>query len=59
MVVAKGSWNVRTGPGTDYASVAIVHGGDMLAQVPSDGWTPILLKGEIRWISNKALEALA
>ena len=59
LVVAKGSWNVRTGPGTDYASVAIVHGGDRLSQVPSDGWTPILLKNEIRWISNKALEALA
>ena len=56
LTVAGGSWNVRTGPGTDYASVAVVHGGDKLAQVPSDGWTPILLKDEIRWISNKALE---
>ena len=56
LVVAKGSWNVRTGPGTDYASVAIVHGGGRLSSPDADGWMPVTYKGEVRWISNRALE---
>ena len=56
LTVRAGSWNVRTGPGTDYPSVQVVHGGDRLTSLPTDGWTPVLADGAIRWISGKALE---
>lgn len=56
LTVADGSWNVRTGPGTDYAIAAVVHGGDRLLQAENDGWTPVVHNGEVRWISDKALE---
>lgn len=56
LMVATGSWNVRTGPGTDYAIAAVVHGGDRLLQAENDGWTPIVYNNEVRWISNKALD---
>ena len=56
LTVAAGSWNVRTGPGTDYAIAAVVHGGDRLLQAENDGWTPVVHNGEVRWISDKALE---
>ena len=55
LTVATGSWNVRTGPGTDYAIAAVAHGSDKLLQAESDGWTPIIYNNEVRWISNKAL----
>lgn len=51
--------NVRHGPGTEYESVAIVRKGDTLPAVAADGWQPVLLGGEIRWVSKKyvSLEA--
>lgn len=55
LIVKDGSWNVRTGPGTGYPVAATVHGGDKLAEVKADGWTPVLINGEVRWISDKAL----
>lgn len=55
LTVAKGSWNLRTGPGTDYPIAAVVHGGDRLAEVEADGWLPVLCNGEVRWISGKAV----
>lgn len=56
LTVKSGSWNVRTGPGTGYPVAATVHGGDKLAEVSADGWKPVFLDGEARWISTKALE---
>ena len=53
--VRGGSWNVRTGPGTQYPIAAVVHGGDRLAQVDPDGWIPVLFDGNVRWISRKAI----
>ena len=54
--ITKGSWNVRTGPFTSYSSVMVAHGGDIFEKVITDGWTPILHDGEVRWVSNKAVE---
>lgn len=56
LIVATGSWNIRTGPGTDYAIAVVVHGGDRLIQAETDVWTPIIYNNEVRWISNKALD---
>ena len=54
--VGLGTWNIRTGPGTDYDVVDYARGGDRLVQVNAEGWIPVLYKGEVRWISKKALE---
>ena len=56
LTVKAGSWNVRTGPGTDYAIAAVAHGGDKLNEILPTGWIPVLYNGEIRWISEKAVE---
>lgn len=56
LLVAAGSWNVRTGPGTEYSIVTTVHGGDKLAELEVDGWIPIKLDGKQLWISKNALE---
>lgn len=55
-VVKKGSWNVRKGPGTGYASVGIVNGGDRLVAVDTEGWRAIKWDGEIAYISKNAVE---
>lgn len=54
--IKKGSWNVRSGPGTQYDDVGTVKGGDRLRAVETDGWVPVLFEGEVRWVSKKALE---
>ena len=54
--IAKGAWNVRTGPGAEYASAGIVHGGDKLKEVKNEGWLPIEFDGRICWISPKAVK---
>ena len=53
--VRGGTWNLRTGPGTQYPIAAVAHGGDRLAQVNPDGWIPVLFGGEVCWISLKAI----
>ena len=53
ILVTGGSIHVRTGPGTKYTSVMIAHKGDTLQGVNIEGWNPILLEGEVRWISRK------
>ena len=45
--------NVRRGPGTDYESIAIAHKGDTFPAVAAEDWQPVLLSGEIRWVSKK------
>ena len=54
--VKSGSWNIRTGPGTQYPVAAVVHGGDVLAEADTEGWTAIEHNDRLLWISNKALE---
>ena len=45
--------NVRRGPGTEYESIAIARKDDTFPAVATDGWQPVLLGGEIRWVSMK------
>lgn len=56
LTVADGSWNVRTGPGTAYPIAKTVRGGDRLTEVTAGDWRPVLVDGEVRWISRKALQ---
>lgn len=55
LTVAAGTWNVRSGPGTGYPSVAVVKGGAKLQSVDDGDWIPVLIDGQIRWISPKAV----
>ncbi len=52
----EGTWNVRSGPGTEFAVAGRVKGGDKLEGVDTDGWIPIMFGGEVRWISPKAVK---
>ena len=55
--VVADSLNIRTGPGKEYDSVMIAHAGDVLHGIDAEGWNPILLDGEVRWISQKYSQA--
>ena len=55
--VTGGSVHIRTGPGKEYDSVMIAHAGDVLHGIDAEGWNPILLDGEVRWISQKYSQA--
>lgn len=54
VTIADGSWNVRTGPGTEYASVGRVHGGDALRKADPGSWIPVIYGGQVRFIGPKA-----
>lgn len=54
--VKAGSWNIRTGPGTQYPTAGTVHGGDVLTEAATDGWKAIEHNDRLLWISSKALE---
>lgn len=54
--VASGTWNVRTGPSTKYASVGRVKGGTKIEGVDTDGWIPVLYNGQVRWIGPSAVK---
>lgn len=55
-VVKKGSWNIRSGPGTGYGVLEVAHGGDRLSTVDTDGWIAIKHGGGVAWISKNAVE---
>ena len=57
ILVTGGSVHIRTDPGKEYDSVMIAHAGDVLHGIDTEGWTPILLDGEVRWISQKCSQA--
>lgn len=54
--IAKGTWNVRKGPSTEYESVGKVKGGTKVEGVDTDGWIPIKYKGEVMWIGPSAVK---
>ena len=56
VTIASGSWNVRTGPGSEFASAGIVHGGDKLEKIDLENWVPVLHNGEVRFIGPKAVK---
>lgn len=55
LTIAPGTWNVRSGPGTGWPSVAVVKGGDRLQSVDENDWIPVLIDGQVRWVSPKAV----
>lgn len=48
--------NVRTGPGTKYKSVGILRKGQTFSIPDMEGWQPIVLDNEVRWVSEKYIE---
>lgn len=56
ITIAPGSWNVRSGPGTGYPAVGVVHGGDVLKKADAGGWIPVIYNGEVRWIGPSAVK---
>lgn len=54
VTIASGSWHVRTGPGEEYASAGVVHGGDVLQKVDAGSWIPVLYGGRLCFIGPKA-----
>ena len=54
--VTGGEVNIRTGPGTNFDVVKAVKKGALFASVATDGWRPILLDGEVCWISTEYSE---
>lgn len=55
VTVADGTYNLRTGPNTNYPSAGVVSGGTVLEIVDLDGWIPVLYNGEVRFIGPKAI----
>lgn len=56
LTVKPGSWRIRTGPGTAYATSGFVEGGEKLTRIDLGEWVPVLYKGEVRFISKNALK---
>ena len=54
--VTGGEVNIRTGPGTGFDVVKAVKKGALLTQANTDGWSPVLLDGEVCWISKEYSE---
>ncbi len=54
--VTGGEVNIRTGPGTNFDVVKAVKKGALLTQANTGGWVPILLGGEVCWISKEYSE---
>jgi hypothetical protein len=48
------NWNVRTGPGTAYSKVGVLHPGDMVQEVQLDGWKAVRYKDEVRFVNEGA-----
>lgn len=57
LTVNRGAWNVRTGPGKQYGIVGVVNAGQELQPAQDGEWTPVIVGGEVRWISTKAFES--
>ena len=54
--VTGGEVNIRTGPGTNFDVMKAVKKGALLAPVAADGWSPVLLDGDVCWISKEYSE---
>ncbi len=53
------SVNLRTGPGTAYDAVKVESKGIMLMPAITDGWRPVLVGGEVLWISKEYTEEIS
>ena len=56
LTIATGTWNVRSGPGTGWPVVKTVKGGEKLQSVDDNDWIPVLIDGQVRWVSPKAIQ---
>ena len=56
VIIAPGKWNVRCGPGTQYAGVGVVSGGDAVQGVETGDWIPVLYEGQVRFIGPQAVK---
>lgn len=56
VTIAPGTWNVRTGPGTEFASAGVVHSGEQYEKIDLDNWIPIIYNGEVRFIGPSAVK---
>lgn len=54
--ITGGTVNIRTGPGTQYASVKIATLGETFSAIDMNGWRAVQLEGAIRWVSEKYSE---
>ena len=52
------SVNLRTGPGTVYDAVKAASRGTVLTPMVTDGWIPVLVGGEVLWISKEFSEEI-
>ena len=58
VVVSGGDAYIRTGPGKQYPKAGVAHDGERFTHANPDGWVPVLVGGEIRWISGKYAKAV-
>lgn len=56
LTVASGSWNVRSGPGTEYDVIGTVHGGDTVTLAEAEGWKFIKTGSVMGFISQKGIK---
>ena len=56
LTVASGSWNVRSGPGTEYDVIGTVHGGDTVTLAEAEGWKFIKTGSVMGFISEKGIK---
>lgn len=45
--------NVRTGAGTEFPSVGVVRKNDRLNKVDYEGWIPVVIDCDVKWVSDK------
>lgn len=53
--VANGTWNLRKGPGTEYAIAGIAKGGEWLQSAYVPGWVPVVVGGQVCWVSERGI----
>lgn len=53
VVIAGGDAYIRTGPGTGFSKAGVAHVGERYVPAVTDGWVPVVIDGEVRWISAK------
>ena len=57
LTVKDGTWNIRTGPGKEYAIRKTVKGGEKLREVIPHGWKTVQMEdGSVGWVSLSALK---
>ena len=58
ITVKSGLWNLRTGPGKEYASAGTVKSGTILEEVDPDNWIPVKSEDgkKVLWISKNAVQ---